>query len=157
MRLLRDIPIEQWIVPASTKSETWQDIERVIEHPEDNQKLYFHSDQLKSHIWQHRHPTRSKSREAKVAKTDDDGKPTPFVYLRDDGEKSIPVWKQYEFILWDKLEEPRWDLEENPIVIIGLPPKEMVQRVFLNQTWKKGNTKTAKIIEQIDKFDDDLD
>ena len=76
---------------------------------------------VKRHDQQYRYPTRLKSREANIAKTDDNGEPMPFVYLRDDGEKSIPVWKQYEFILCDKLREPRLGLEGNPIVDIGLP------------------------------------
>ena len=112
-------------IPSSTKSKTWQDIERGEEHHTDTQQQYFQSEQPKSHDHQHKYSTRSKSREVNLAKTDDNG-PTSFVYLRDDGEKTTPVWKQYEFILCNKLGEPRLDLERNPIVVIGLPPGEIV-------------------------------
>ena len=71
-----------------------------------------------------------KYREANAAKITKNGEPTPFVYLRDDGEKGPPVWKQYEFILCDKLKEPRLDLKGNLIVVIGLSPEDMVSRVF---------------------------
>ena len=92
------------LIPSSTKSKTWQDIKRGENHHEDTQQCYFQSEQPKSRDRQHRYPTRSKSREANVAKTDDNGEPTPFVYLRDDREKTTSVWKQYEFILRNKLE-----------------------------------------------------
>ena len=69
----------------------------------------------------------------------------------------MPVWKQYEFILCDKLGEPRLDLEGIPIVVIGIPPEELVQRVFLTKPDERGNMKRAKIIELINKFDDDLE
>ena len=39
-------------IPASTKSESWQDIERGIEHPEDIQQHYFHSNQSNNHLHQ---------------------------------------------------------------------------------------------------------
>ena len=66
------------------------------------------------------------------------------------------MWKQYEFILRDELGEPPLDAEGNPIVVIGMPPKDLVQRVFLTKPDERGNMKRARIIELINKFDDDL-
>ena len=80
-----------------------------------------------------------------MIKTDNNGEPTKFVYLRDKGEQHIPVWKQYELIFRDKLGEPRLDLEGNPIVVIGMPPEDLVQRVFLTIPDKRGNMKRARI------------
>ena len=37
-------------IPASTKLETWQDIERGEKHHEDTQQCYFQSSQPKSHV-----------------------------------------------------------------------------------------------------------
>ena len=65
--------------------------------------------------------------------------------------------KQYEFILRNKLGEPRLDLEQNPTVVIGLPLEDMVQKVFLTKPDQRGNMKRARIIELINKFDDDLE
>ena len=48
------------------------------------------------------------------------------------------------------------DLEGNPIVVIGMPPEDLVQKVFLTKPDERGNTKRARIIELINKFDDDL-
>ena len=70
---------------------------------------------------------------------------------------TTPVWRQYEFIFRDKLRDPRLDLEGNHIVVTGLPPEEMVQRVFLTKPDERRNTKRARIIELINKFDDDLE
>ena len=64
---------------------------------------------------------------------------------------------QYEFILRDKLGEPRLDLEGNHIVVIRMPQEEMVQRIFLTKSDKRGNMKKARIKELINKFDDDLE
>ena len=49
------------------------------------------------------------------------------------------------------------DAEGNPIVVIGMPPEDLVQRVFLTKPDERGNTKRARIIELINKFDDDLE
>ena len=85
-------------------------------------------------------------RSANTVQTTNNGEPTKFVYLRDKGEKHIP----------DKLGEPRLDLEGNPIVVIRMPPEDLVQRVFLTKPNKRGNMKRARIIELINNFDDDL-
>ena len=37
-----------------------------------------------------------------------------------------------------------------------MPPEDLVQRVFQTKTDERGNTKQARIIELINKFDDDL-
>ena len=92
-----------------------------------------------------------------MIETIEDGEPTKFVYLRDKGEKHIPVWKQYEFILRDELGEPQLGQEGNPIVVIGMPPEDLVQRVFLTNPDERGNMKRARIIELINKFNDDLE
>ena len=49
------------------------------------------------------------------------------------------------------------DADGNPIVVIGMPPEDLVQRVFLTKPDERGNMKRARIIEMINKFDDDLD
>ena len=49
------------------------------------------------------------------------------------------------------------DYEGKPIVIIGMPPEELVQRVFLTKPGERGDIKRARIIELINKFDDDLE
>ena len=38
-----------------------------------------------------------------------------------------------------------------------MPPEEMVQRVFLTEPDEQGNMKRARIIELINKFNDDLE
>ena len=117
-------------MPDSSKSKSWQDVENAIihwEHIEDSQQRHFHPSQPKVIKQDHRYPTRSKKkRSASAVDIDDDKEPTKFVYLRDKGETTIPVWKQYEFILRDELGEPRLDDEGNPIVVIGLPPEDLV-------------------------------
>ena len=139
-------------IPDSTKSKLWQDVEQGIihgENHEDSQQRHFHSDQPKVIRKKHRYPTRSKSRRSAntvETTTEDDGEPTKFIYLRDKGEKTIPVWKQYEFILRDELGEPRLDADGNPIVVIGMPPEDLVQRVFLTKPDERGNMKRARII-----------
>ena len=55
------------------------------------------------------------------------------------------------------LRGPRLDLEENPIVIISLPPEKLVSRIFLTKPNERGNMKRARIIELINKLDDDLE
>ena len=67
------------------------------------------------------------------------------------------MWKQYEFILRDELGEPRLDAEGNPIVVISMPPKDLVQRVFLTKPDERGDIKRARIIELFNKFDDNLE
>ena len=101
------------IILDTTKSKLWQDVERGInrgiEHNEYIQQRLLHSSQPKINTCLYCYPTRSKStRSANTVQTDDNGKlvqtdnngePTKFVYLKDDGERPTPVWKQYEFIL----------------------------------------------------------
>ena len=160
-------------IPESTKSKLWQDVERGIipgEHHEDLQLRHFHSSQPTVKARQHQYPTRSKStRSVNTVETTnhgepvqndntaDDGEPTKFIYIRDKGEKPIPVWKQYEFILRDEPGKPRLDDEGKPIVVIGMSPEDLVQRVFLNKPDERGDIKRARIIELINKFDDDLE
>ena len=87
-------------IPANTKSQVWQETVQASENHEDTQQRHFHSSQPKGTKQNHRYQTRSKSsRSANTIQTADNGEPTKFVYLRDKGEKYIPVWKQYEFIL----------------------------------------------------------
>ena len=88
---------------------------------------------------QHRYSTRSKNREVNVAETI--AETIDFVYLRDDGEQTIPVWKQYEFILGDKYGEPRFDEEGTPVVVIGPSSTELVSKVFLTKPDERGNMK----------------
>ena len=38
-----------------------------------------------------------------------------------------------------------------------MPPEDLVQRVFLTKPDERGNMKRARIIELINKFDDDLE
>ena len=96
------------------------------------------------------------TRSANTVQTTNNRESTKFVYLRDKGEPTILVWKQYEFILPDKLGEPRLDLEGNSIVVIGISPEDLVQRVFLTKPDERRNMKRARIIELINKFDDDM-
>ena len=53
-----------------------------------------------------------------------------LVFLRDKGEKITPVFEQFEFILQDKLGEPRLDHEGKEIVVIGSSPNDINGRVF---------------------------
>ena len=78
-------------IPASTKSQVWQEIVRGVENHDDTQQRYFHSSQPKINTRPHQYPTRSKSRQVNVASTTDNREPTKFVYLRDDGETTTPV------------------------------------------------------------------
>ena len=56
---------------------------------------------------------------------------TDFVYLRDNGKMATPVWKKYELILRDKYGEPILDPEGNQVVVIAIPPEDLVLRVVL--------------------------
>ena len=68
-----------------------------------------------------------------------------------------PVFKQFEFILRDDFGEPRLDHKGKKIVVIGPSPNEVEGRVFLTKPDERGNMKRARVVELIDKFDDDLD
>ena len=64
------------LIPASTKSKTWQEIEKYkqVEHQKNIQQRYFYSNQPKSTAnVQHQYPTRSKN-SANEAKTTPEGK-----------------------------------------------------------------------------------
>ena len=90
-------------IPASTKSKTWQEIEqdRHLEHQEDIKQRYVYSYQPKStENKQYRYLTRSKT-PTNEAKITPEGK--EFVFLRNKGEKISLVFKQFEFILCNKL------------------------------------------------------
>ena len=73
----------------------------------------------------HRYPTRSKTlaNEATTAPEEKE-----FVFLRDKGEKTAPIFEQCEFILQDELGKPRLDHEGKEIVVIGPLPNDI--------TWK---------------------
>ena len=60
-------------------------------------------------------------------------------------------------ILRNELGEPQLDLKGNPVTVIRILPKHMVSRVFLTKIDKRGNIKRTRVIELINKFDDDLD
>ena len=81
-------------IPASTKSKTWQEMEqgRQLKHQEDIQQHYFRSYQPKStENNQHQYQTRSRTSANEVTATPE-GK--EFGFLRDKGEKIIPVFKK---------------------------------------------------------------
>ena len=80
-----------------------------------------------------------------------------FVFLRDKGEKSAPIFKQCEFILRDKLGEPQLDHEGKEIVVIGPSPNDITGRVFLTKPDERGNMSRARVVELINEFDDNLD
>ena len=68
-----------------------------VEHQEDVQQWYFQSEQPKLQTSQkHQHPTRSKTmvNEATTAPEERE-----FVFLRDEGKKTAPIFEQCEFIL----------------------------------------------------------
>ena len=111
-----------------------------VEHQEDVQPCYFNSYQPKFPKQQHRYPTRSKT-SANEATTTPEGK--GFVFLRAKGEKIKPVFKQFEFILQDKLGELRLDPQEKEIVVIGPSPNDIMGRVFLTKLDERGNTERA--------------
>ena len=61
-----------------------------------------------------------------------------FVFLRDKGEKIIPVFKQFEFIFRDELGEPCLNHEGKEIVVIGSSPNDIKERVFLTKPDGRG-------------------
>ena len=48
-------------------------------------------------------------------------------------------------------------MEGNPVTVIGIPPEDMVTRVFLTKPDERGNMKRARVTELIRKFDSELD
>ena len=103
---------------------------------------------------QHQYPTRSKT-SANEATTAPKGK--EFVFLRDKGEKITPVFKQFGFILQDKLGDPRLNYEGKEIVVIGPSPNDIKGKVFLTKPDERGNIDRAHVVELINAFDDKLD
>ena len=149
-----DDPVDS--IPASTKSKTWQEMEKdkQLEHQENIQQLYFNPNQPRStENMQHRYPTRSKN-SANEFKTTAEGK--EFVVLRDSREKES-VFKQFEFILRDELRELCLDHEGQEIVVIRPSLNDVMGRVFLTQPNVRGNMKRARVVELINEFDDKLD
>ena len=150
-----DDPVDS--IPASTKSRTWQEMkkDRYEEHQEGVQQRYFHSNQPKSTAnKQHRYRTRSKT-SANEAETMAEDK--EFVFLRDKGEKVTPIFKQFEFVLFDKLGEPHLDHERKEMFVIGPSPNDLMGRGFLTKPDERENMKRARVVELINKFDDKLD
>ena len=80
-----------------------------------------------------------------------------FVFLREKGEKITPVFKQFEFILRDKLGEPLLDHEGKEIVVIGPSSNDVKGRVFLTKSDVRGIMERARVVELINVFDDKLD
>ena len=80
-----------------------------------------------------------------------------FIFLRDKGEKIPPVFKQFEFILQDKLGEPRLDHEGKEIAIIGPSSNNIKRRVFFTKPDVRGNMERACVVKLINAFDDKLD
>ena len=145
------------LIPANTKFKTWQEMEQdnQLEHQKDVQQRYFHSYQPKSTAnKQHRYPTRFKT-SANAAKTAQEGK--ECVFLRDKGEKITPVFKQFEFVLRNKLGKPHLDHESKEMVVIGPSPNDIKRRVFLTKPNERGNMDRARVVELINKFDDKID
>ena len=143
------------LIPESTKSKTWQELEkdRHLEHQDDIQQRYFHLNQPKyTESVQHRYPTGSKNSTSEAKTTAEDKE---FVFLRDKGEKE-PIFKQFEFILRDKLGEPRLDHERKEIVVIGPSPNDVMGKVFLTKPDVRANMKQARVVELINEFDDKL-
>ena len=68
-----------------------------------------------------------------------------------------PVFRQFEFILRDELGEPRLDHKGKEVVVIGPSPNDITGRVFLTKPDERGTMKQARVVELINKFDDDLD
>ena len=105
-------------IPASTKSKTWQEMERnkQVEHQEDLQQRSFHSSQPKFSQQQYQYQTRSKTavNEAETAIEKEArtmAKDKEFIFLRDKGEKVTPVFKQFEFIFLRRI----WGATFRPI------------------------------------------
>ena len=67
------------------------------------------------------------------------------------------MFKQFEFILQDKLGEPRLNHEGNEIVEIGPSPNDIKGRVFLTKPDVRENMDRARVVELINEFDDKLD
>ena len=67
------------------------------------------------------------------------------------------MFKQFEFILRDKLGEPRLGHEGKEIVVIGPSPNDIKGRVFLTKPDVRGNMDRARVVELINAFDDKLD
>ena len=65
--------------------------------------------------------------------------------------------EKFEFVLRDKFGEPHLDYKGKEIFVIGLSPNEVEGRVFLTKPDERGNMKRARVVEMIDKFDDELD
>ena len=158
-------------IPSSTKSKTWQKMEHdnYVEYQEDAQQRYFKSEQptLKTSR-KHRYPTRSKTLESEATTVPDEKETLTteattapeqqeFVFLRDKGEKSAPIFKQCEFILREKLGEPRLDHEEKEIIVIGPSPDDITGGVFLTKPDERGNMSRARVVELINEFDNNLD
>ena len=108
-----------------------------------SEQRHFHSWQPKSNKRRHRYPTRSSSRATNEAEMIEEK--IDFVYLRDDEEKTTNLWKQYEFILQDKYGEPRSDKEGEPAIVIGMPQEDLVSRVFLTKSDKRGHIKDHQV------------
>ena len=107
------------LIPASTKSKTWRNMERSkqIEHQEDIQQRHFYSSYPKStKNKQHQCPTRSKTAVNEVEIIAEDKE---IVLLRDKWEKVTPILKDFEFILCNELGKPRLDPEEKEILVIS--------------------------------------
>ena len=79
------------------------------DHHEDIQQRHFYSNQLKSNNQPRQYLTRSKNK-ANEAETKAEN--TEFVFLRGDGKQFTPVFKQFEFILCNNLEELCLDPEK---------------------------------------------
>ena len=144
-------------IPTSTKSKTWQEMEkdRHVEHQEDIQQRYFNSNQPKSTAnKQHRYPTQSKTSTNEAKTTVEDKQ---FIFLRDKGEKVIPVFKQFEFILRDDFGEPRLDPLGKELVVISPSPNDLISNVFLTKPDERGNMDRARVVELINEFDDKID
>ena len=67
------------------------------------------------------------------------------------------MFKQFEFILQDKVGEPSLDHENKEIVVIGPSPNDIKGRVFLTKPDERGNMDRARVVELINEFDDKLD
>ena len=125
-----------------------------LEHQEDVQQRYFHSYQPKSTTnKQHQYPTRSKTF-ANKAKKAPEGK--EFIFLRDKRVKITPVFKQFEFVLFNKLGDPHLDHEGKEKVIIKPSPNDIKRRVFLTKPNVRRNMDRACVVELINAFDDKL-
>ena len=64
--------------------------------------------------------------------------------------------EQYEVILRDEHDNPRFDDKGNPITVICRPPTDLLGRVFLSKSDHRGN-RQSRIIEVIKDFEDKVD